>query len=78
MLTKISKNDYMYLANTIFRLLLDGKWYSIENIINFSQESEFKTMLVLKFLVKFDFVEINTKRKKVKLRSQTIEFLEKT
>jgi len=68
----------MSFANTIIWLLRDGKWHNIKEIIQFSQGTKFKTLTVLKFLWKFDFVDINKKEKKVRLCSPALEFMHKS
>jgi hypothetical protein len=67
----------MSFANTIIWLLRDGKWHSIKEIMQFSRGTQFKTLPVLNFLWKFDFVDINKKEKKVRLCSPALEFMHK-
>jgi len=67
----------MSFANTIVWLLRDGKWHSIKEIMQFSQGTKIKTLTALNFLLKFDFVDINKKEKKVKLCSPALEFIHK-
>ena len=67
----------MPFANTIIWLLRDGKWHSIKEIMQFSQGTKFKTLSALNFLLKFGFVDINKKEKKVKRCSPALEFIHK-
>lgn len=65
----------MWKIDKILNLLKTGEWYSLQEVIDGCLLPESKVKLVLKFLNQFNFIEINDKEQKVRLRSQTFSFL---
>jgi predicted methyltransferase len=66
--------DIMLPIDTIILLLRDGKWHSINEIIQFSPISKSKTLTILAFLSKFGFIEMSENQ--VRLISLTHEFIQ--
>jgi len=68
---RISKVD------TLFEVLRDGKWHSLNEIASKTGMNEEKTKLITAFLEEFSFIQINTEKRKVRLDALTRKFLEK-
>ena len=67
----------MLTIDDILKLLEDGKWHDMREIVYNSKSHELKVEIIMNFLYKFDFVELNDKRQKVKLTPPLHKFLRK-
>ncbi|MBX5327265.1 MAG: hypothetical protein ACQXXH_01640 [Candidatus Bathyarchaeia archaeon] len=64
-------------VDALFEGLRDGKWHSLNEIARKTDLDEEKTKLIIAFLEEFNFIQINTENKKIKLDALTHRFLEK-
>jgi len=62
-------------AETILRLLENGKWHYLKDIENKTQLNSVKVENVTKFLAKYNFVTLDETKQKVKLDPPTNRFL---
>ncbi len=61
--------------NRILELLEEGEWLDLKEIAQKSQLTEPKAGIILNFLEKFHFIEINEKQKRAKATPPMLEFL---
>ena len=61
----------------ILKLLEDGKWHDMREIIDNSRLHDLKVEMFIDFLSEYDFVELDKKRRKVKLTSSLYKFVRK-
>jgi len=61
----------------ILKLLEDGKWHDMREIIDNSRLHGLKVEMFIDFLSEYDFVELDKKRRKVKLTSSLYKFVRK-
>lgn len=64
-------------AETILRLLENGKWHYLKDIEEKTQLNSFKVENVTKFLAKYNFVKLDETEQKVKLDSPMNRFLKR-
>ena len=65
----------LLLIDSILRVLSDGGWHSIQEILEYSVNSEVKTLIAIEFLWKFGFVTINKNEDQVRLTSSMFNFM---
>jgi hypothetical protein len=65
----------LLLIDSILRVLRDGGWHSILEILEYSVSSEVKTLMAIRFLWRFGFVTINKNGDQIRLTSPTLTFL---
>jgi hypothetical protein len=61
--------------DSILRMLVDGSWHSIKEVLDCLGDSEVKTEMTIKFLGEFGFVEMDRNKNHVKLSSPTFRFM---
>jgi len=59
----------------ILELLKDGKWHEIKEIAEKTRLHEFKAELITSFLAEYNFIELNTKEKKIRATPSLLIFL---
>ena len=64
-------------AESILRLLENGKWHYLKDIEKKTQLNSFKVENVTKFLAKYNFVKLDEAKQKVKLDPPTNRFLKR-
>jgi len=64
-------------AETILRLLENGKWHYLKDIKKQTQLNNGKVENVTKFLAKYNFVKLDETKQKVKLDPPTNRFLKR-
>jgi len=64
-------------AETILRLLENGKWHYLKDIEEKTQLNSGKVKNITNFLAKFNFVKLDYMEQKVKLDLPTMKFLKK-
>ena len=64
-------------AETILRLLENGKWHHLKDIEEKTQLNSGKVENVTKFLANYNFVKLDEAEQKVKLDSPTNRFLKR-
>jgi len=64
-------------AETIMRLLEDGKWHYLKDIEEKTHLNSGKVENVTKFLAKYNFVKLDEAKQKVKLDPPTNRFLKR-
>ena len=64
-------------AETILRLLENGKWHYLKDIEEKTHLNSGKVENVTKFLAKYNFVKLDEAEQKVKLDSPTNRFLKR-
>jgi hypothetical protein len=76
-LTDETKGGFMLPAETILRLLENGKWHHLKDIEKETQLDSVKVENATKFLADYNFVELDEKKQKVKLDPPTSLFLKR-
>ena len=64
-------------AETILRLLENGKWHYLKDIEKITHINSGKVENVTKFLAKYNFVKLDEAKQKVKLDPPTNRFLKR-
>jgi len=64
--------------DSIFRELLDGSWHSIKEVLEYLGDSEIKTVMAIRFLWRFGFVDVDENENQVKLSSPMFKFMSET
>ncbi len=64
-------------AETILRLLENGKWHHLKDIEKEAQLDSINVENVTKFLASYNFIELDETRQKVKLDPPTNRFLKR-
>lgn len=64
-------------AETILRLLENGKWHYLKDIEKQTQLNSVKVETVTKFLVNYNFVKLDEAKQKVKLDPPTNRFFKR-
>jgi len=64
-------------AETILRLMEDGKWHYLKDIEEKTHLNSGKVENVTKFLAKYNFVKLDEAKQKVKLDPPTNRFLKR-
>lgn len=67
----------MLVLNDVLKLLEDGRWHDIREIADNSGLHCLKAEMTVDFLSEYDFVELDEKRRKVKLTSSLYKFFRK-
>jgi len=67
----------LLIVNDILKLLEDGKWHDLREIIDNSRLHDLKVEMFMDFLSEYDFVELDKKRQKVKLTPSLYKFVRK-
>lgn len=62
-------------TDSMFRVLLDGSWHSIKEVLESVEDSEVKAMMALRFLWRFGFVDLSKNEDQVKLSSSMYKFM---
>jgi hypothetical protein len=61
--------------DSILRVLSDGGWHSIREVLEYSGNSEAKTLMAIRFLWRFGFVTINKNEDQMRLTSPMFNFM---
>ena len=61
----------------ILWLLRDGKWHNLKEIGENIALSKFKAEIAVNFLGEYDFIQLNTKAKRIRLQPSILEFINK-
>jgi len=59
----------------ILRLLKDGQWHNINEIANITGLSPSKMQLIIEFLAKYNFIQLDHKNARIKISRHTAKFL---
>jgi len=59
-------------------VLLDGSWHSIKEVLEYLGDSEVKTVMTIRFLWRFGFVDVDENENQVKLSSPMFKFMSET
>jgi len=59
-------------------VLLDGSWHSIKEVLEYLGDSEVKTVMTIRFLWRFGFVDVDENENQVKLSSPMFKFISET
>ena len=65
----------MSFIDSILRALTDRSWHSIKDVSEYSGYSEVKTVMIIKFLLRFGFVDLSKNENQVKLSSPMFKFM---
>ena len=65
----------MSFIDSILRVLLDGSWHNMKEVLEYLGDSEVKTMMAIRFLWKFGFVDVRKNEDQVKLSSPMFNFM---
>ena len=68
----------MLLIDSILCALVDGSWHSINQVLECLGDSKVKTVMTIKFLWKFGFVDVDENENHVKLSSPMFKFMTRT
>ena len=68
----------MSFIDSILRVLLDGSWHSIKEVLEYLGDSEVKTVMTIRFLWRFGFVDVDENENQVKLSSPMFKFMSET
>jgi hypothetical protein len=61
--------------DSIFEVLRDGGWHSIQKVLKYSVNSEVKTLMAIRFLCRFGFITINKNEDQMRLTSPMFNFM---
>ncbi len=61
----------------LLEALIDGKWHTLEEIVQKTGIEEYRAKLVISFLQQFQFIQTDKKTGKIKLSALMRQFLEK-
>jgi hypothetical protein len=56
-------------------MLKDGNWHDLSQIAKKSSSNELRLKIITSFLSKYDFIELDRKNGKARLRPLTLEFI---
>ena len=65
----------MSFIDSILRALTDRSWHSIKEVLEYSGYSEVKTVMIIKFLLRFGFVDLSKNENQVKLSPPMFKFM---
>ena len=65
----------MLIIDEILTLLKDGNWHNRSELAKKCSSNRLKVRMVITFLSKFDFIELDKKGRKARLRPLTLEFI---
>ena len=68
----------MSFIDSILRVLHDGSWHSIKEVLESVVDSEVKTMMTMRFLSRFGFIDVSKNENQLKLSSPMFKFLRET
>jgi hypothetical protein len=68
----------MSFIDSILRVLLDGSWHSTKEVLKYLGDSEVKTLMTLRFLWRFGFVDVDENKNQVKLSPPMFKFMSET
>ena len=68
----------MSFIDSILRVLLDGSWHSIKEVLEYLGDSKVKTVMSIRFLWRFGFVDVDENENQVKLSSPMFKFISET
>ena len=58
-------------------MLADGNWHNVKEVLESVGDSKVKTVMTIRFLLRFGFVDLNKKENQVKLSSPLFKFIGK-
>jgi len=61
--------------DSILRALTDRSWHSIKEVLEYLGDSEVKTVMIIKFLLRFGFVDLSKNENQVKLSPPMFKFM---
>ena len=61
--------------DSILRALTDRSWHSIKEVLEYLGDSEVKTVMTIRFLWRFGFVDVDENENQVKLSSPMFKFM---
>ena len=67
----------MSAIDEILWLLRNGEWHDLQEISENVALSKFKVEIAVKFLGKYDFIQVNGKAKRIRLHSSILDFINK-
>lgn len=67
----------MSVIDEILWLLRDGEWHDLEKISENIPLSKFRVEIAVKFLEEYNFIQLNTKTRRVRLQPSILEFINK-
>jgi len=65
----------LWVIDEILILLKDGNWHDLGEIARKSSSNEFRVEMIISFLSKYDFMELDRKGRKARLRPLMLEFI---
>ena len=65
----------MSFIDSILRALTDRSWHSIKEVLEYLGDSEVKTLMTIRFLWRFGFVDVDENENQVKLSSPMFKFM---
>jgi len=65
----------MWAIDEILITLKDGDWHDLSEIIKRFSSNKLRAEMIITFLSKYDFMELDKKRQKAKLRPLMLEFM---
>jgi len=65
----------MWVIDEILMLLKDGNWHNLEEITTKCSSNDFRVEMIVSFLSKYDFMEVDKKGRKARLRPLMLEFI---
>jgi len=65
----------LWVIDEILMLLKDGNWHDLREITKKCSLNELKAEMIVSFLSKYDFMELNKKGRKARLRPLMLEFI---
>ena len=66
----------LWVIDEILMLLKDGNWHDLGEITKKCSSGELKLETIVNFLWKYDFVELDKKGRKARLRPLMLEFID--
>jgi len=65
----------MWVIDEILMLLKDGNWHNLGDIAKKCSSNEFRVEMIVSLLSKYDFMEVDKKGRKARLRPLMLEFI---
>jgi len=65
----------LWVIDEILMLLKDGNWHDLRDIAKECSSNEFRVEMIVGFLSKYDFMELDRKGRKARLRPLMLEFI---
>jgi hypothetical protein len=63
------------LIDSILRVLFDDNWHSIKEVLEYLGDSEVKTVMAIRFLWRFGFIDVDENENQMKLSSPMFKFM---